>query len=205
MIKYKTILLLLFCLVVEKLASQSYYVNQQDSTIYCTIIKDGPYGLRVKTKKKDWVVAADIKEYKLSPGGETLRRKKYNNGKEDKYLLLPADNKSGTYDYTDGHVYVLTDGTTTFYELITYGGVSQYGRDVMIDLFIENKEGFSSLDYGGQGASKKRREEIIKTLKQYLGSNAAVMAKLSDEENADLRRKGIEKMMEEYFNQKLPK
>ena len=203
MIKYKAIFLVLFCLVVKNLASQSYYVSEQGDSIYCKILENDPDGLRVKKVKKEWIAAENIQAYSLSSDREIYKRKKYNNGKKDEYILLPSG-KTGNYKFTGGDVSVLTDGTTAFYQVFRQeGNPVDMGVDIELDIYIENKEGFSRLDYGR--SNKEKREEIIKTLRQYLGSNEAVMAKLNDEENADLRRKGIVKLMEEYFKQKLPK
>lgn len=209
MIKFKATLLVLFCLVVNNLFAQDYYINLKGDTIKCTILRNELKGLRVKAKKREWVKAEDILEYSrvsLSYSGPIFRQKKFNDGKEDEYLLLPGENKTGSYMIYEGDVGVLSDGTTTFYQVYTAeGDVLNGGLDIELDLYIENKEGFSILDYGSRSAKKRRRDEIIKTLRQYLGSNESVMAKLTDEANADLRRKAIIKLMEEYFNQKMPK
>lgn len=199
---YPTIFLLMICLVGENLAAQDYYIGAQGDTVYCEIIREGPYGLTVKTKKRQKLPASEIKAYRTLAAG-TLRTRKYNMGKEDVYVLLPEGKQDAQFDYRDGHAYLTSDGTTTLYELVTYGGVSQYGRDIIIDLFVENNDGFFSVPTTGLIAGKKRKQEIIEVLKKVIGSNQSIMTKLNDEENVSLGLKAVKRLFEEYFNKKL--
>lgn len=201
----KYFLLVLTWIISQQLLAQDYYVGKGGDTVYCEFKRALPRSIKVKVRDGGTKTFSADEVSAFSKNDIVLKAKKINGLKKNTIIFLPVDKKDQKYLYSDANVVIISGKGVTFYELEEFGGVSDMGRDAMLNFYIENDSlGLTYVPYTQAIGGNTKSADVINALYDYLKSDSVVEKKLNVNESwKTFNYKGIRKLIEEFMGKEL--